>query len=142
MKNLGLKLAILFTLGAGMSACGTAEFARKPTQAGQGLIYVYRPSNMLGAMINGAATISGGNGFTRTFPLRNDKHVATVVPAGDYTLTVVGAWGKLIASNMPISVGDGSATFLRCVFHKQCVSLPEAEGGPEVARTKENVAGD
>jgi hypothetical protein len=125
-----------------VSGCATAEFARKPTAPGRGLIYVYRPSNMLGAFISGAVVLNGPGGFSRSFPLRNDKYVATEVPAGTYTLNVAGAWGNPIAVNMPINVSDGSASFVRCVFHKKCEQLDESQGGPEVASCKENVAGD
>jgi hypothetical protein len=128
-------------LSLGVSACGSTALVLKPTAPGQGLIYVYRPGNMLGAFVNGTATILGP-GVARTFPLRNDKHVVTVVPEGVYSLTVVGAWGALIANNMPIEVAGGSARFVRCVFHSRCIPMPPDEGARQAARTRENVAGD
>ena len=142
MTNLGIRCALLLAISVAASACGTAEFTRKPTAPGQALIYVYRQSHMLGGMINGAVTLTGPNGFNRSFPLRNNKNVATIGPAGHYALTVAGAWGKIIANNQPIEAPDGSAIFVRCEFFDRCVIVPETQGGPEVADTKENVAGD
>ena len=72
VTKLGLKMALLLTLGTAVPACGGAEFVRKSTPPGQALIYVYRPSNMLGAFVNGAVTLTGPGGFQRSFPLRRE----------------------------------------------------------------------
>jgi hypothetical protein len=137
-------LSVCFTL----MGCAEKVFVRDTPMPGKAQLYVYRPSKFLGAALNiPGNVVQTTSGSTRSFPVRNNKFVVTLVDPGRTVFTTMGPDGKGVT--VPIDLPDNGMAFIRCEMRMGwlmgglgCAVVGPDVGEHEVAECKRNELGD